>query len=245
MQKYRMTLSYDGTDFGGWQMQPNVATIQEALMRAFEKILKKKISIIGSGRTDAGVHAFGQVAHFSLKEPIKKSLNLRSALNGCLPPSIRVKEISPTAASFHARFSSKKKHYHYYLHTHPVHSPFRQLYSTHLRPPFDIRRLKEATPLFCGTHDFTSFANVDPSSLNPIKTLFDIRIIQELESIRLEFEGSGFLYKMVRNIVGTLLEIGNGKRSYRSISELFAKKDRRYAPAPAPAKGLFLAKVDY
>lgn len=126
-----------------------------------------------------------------------------------------------------------------------MHSPFRQLYSTHLRPPFDIRRLKEAIPLFCGTHDFTSFANVDPSSLNPIKTLFDIRIIQELESIRLEFEGSGFLYKMVRNIVGTLLEIGNGKRSYRSISELFAKKDRRYAPAPAPAKGLFLAKVDY
>ena len=196
MQKYKMILTYDGTDFGGWQIQPNVATIQETVMKALEKIFKKKISIVGSGRTDAGVHAFGQVAHFSIENPIENTLNLRSALNGNLPLSIRIKEVSPIAGSFHARFSAKKKHYHYYLHTHRVHSPFRQLYSIHLRPSFKILRLKEALPLFCGTHDFTSFANVDPKGSNPVKTIFDIRIIQEFESLRLEFEGNGFLYKM-------------------------------------------------
>lgn len=245
MQKYKMILSYDGTDFSGWQMQSNRETVQATVMQAFEKIFKKKIYIVGSGRTDAGVHAHGQVAHFSLEKPIERSLNLRAALNGNLPLSIRIKEILSVPKSFHARFSVKRKHYHYNLHIDPVPSPFTQRYSTHLRPPFDLVLLKQALSLFLGTHDFTTFANVDPGSSNPIKTLFDIRLIEECEKVRLEFEGSGFLYKMVRNLVGTLLEVGAGKRSLTSIPELLAKKDRRVAPAPAPAKGLFLTKVDY
>lgn len=247
MQKYKMILSYDGTDFGGWQVQPNAVTIQETLQQAFQTLLQKEVFVTGSGRTDAGVHALGQVAHFSLEAPLEKTF-LRSALNGNLPHSIRIKEIQPVSDQFHARYSAKEKTYHYNLHVHPIQSPFDRLYSTHVRQPFNLDLLKEAIPLFVGTHDFTSFANEafsGSAAKDPVRTLYDINITQREDQIRLEFTGNGFLYKMVRNLVGILLEIAAEKRSLNSIPKLFAQKDRRLAPAPAPSRGLFLVSVKY
>ena len=183
------------------------------------------------------------MAHFSLDHPLTCE-KLRAALNGNLPYTIRIKEIEPVSSDFHARYHAKKKTYYYHLHLHPVQSPFRRLYSTHVHQPFDLALLEKALPLFIGTRDFTSFANEAKTSTaanNPVKTLYRVQCLEEPDGLRLQFEGSGFLYKMVRNLVGTLLEIAAEKRSFESIPELFAKKDRRLAPPPAPAKGLFLA----
>ncbi len=247
MAKYKMTLSYDGTDFGGWQIQPKRATIQETLQQAFHTLLKKQVFVTGSGRTDAGVHASGQVAHFSIEEALEPNF-LIAALNGNLPHAIRIKSIEKAPETFHARYSAKKKIYHYHLHLDPVSCPFRRRFTHHVRYPFNQALLEEALPLFCGTHDFTAFANeanTGAAANDPVKTLYSIEAISQEGGLRLEFEGSGFLYKMVRNIVGTLLEVAREKISLDAIPELFAKRDRRLTPPPAPAQGLFLMQVDY
>ena len=242
--KYKMTISYDGTKYGGWQVQPNTLTIQALIQNALQTILRLPTSLTAAGRTDAGVHALGQVAHFSSDQ----TLDLHSliySLNGILPRDIRIREIIATADDFHARYSSKNKIYHYHLHLAPVQDPFTYLYATHVRSPLDLKKLKVALPTLIGTHDFTSFASAGCGSKNPVKTLQRLEIVQEPEGIRLEFEGNGFLYKMVRNIVGTLLEVGQNKRPVSDIPTILAQKDRRLAGPTAPPKGLFLMRVEY
>jgi len=239
-----MTISYDGTNYGGWQVQPNTLTIQTLIQDALRIILRTPTPIIASGRTDAGVHALGQVAHFEARE----ELDLRSllySLNGILPRSIRIRDVVAVADGFHARFSSKKKIYHYHLHLSPVQDPFRYLYSTHVRAPLDLNHLEEALPAFQGTHDFSAFASAGCGSKNPIKTLYRLEMALEPEGLRLEFEGDGFLYKMVRNIVGTLLEIAQKRRPLSAIPHLLSQRERKGAGPTAPPKGLFLYKVEY
>jgi tRNA pseudouridine38-40 synthase len=247
-KKYKLTISYDGTQYSGWQVQTEkVLSIQSLIQKALELLLREKISLIGSGRTDAGVHALAQVAHFSTSSSFEDRKLLHS-LNSILPKDIRIEKIESVDSHFHARYSALGKTYHYHLHLGPTLNPFQRLYALHIRYPLDIPLLKQAAKCFLGTHDFSSFANDakrGSAAKNAIRTLYRLDIFQEKDSLRMEFEGTGFLYKMVRNIVGTLLEIARGKMKLEDLPHLFFSKDRRQAPQAAPALGLFLVKVNY
>ena len=241
-----MTIAYDGTHYSGWQVQPNARTIQEVIQEALATILKKPTSLIASGRTDAGVHARGQVAHFCAD--VTDPFRLLRSLNGLLPHDIRITSLEPAADSFHARFSAKRKTYHYHIHLATVHDPIAHPYRYHVRRLFDLDLAKRAASHFVGTHDFTAFANEanrGSAKTAPIKTLYRLDLACEPHGFRLEFEGSGFLYKMVRNIVGTILTVASGKLDPDAIPVLFKGRDRTKTPKAAPAHGLFLINVTY
>ncbi len=247
MLNYKLTIAYDGTNYGGWQIQPNATTVQELLQNALHVILKEKINIIGAGRTDAGVHALEQIANFKFAQKLDLH-RLQGSLNGLLPIDIRVKRIDAVPLDFHSQYSAISKTYHYHLHLDRVLNPFHRLYRLHVLEHIDPVRLKKGAKLFLGTHDFTSFANeahTGTASHDPIRTLTRLDVCEQDGGLRLEFEGDGFLYKMVRNIVGTLLEIAAGKRTCEEIPAIFAAKDRKKAGRAAGPKGLFLVKVDY
>lgn len=245
--KYKLFLAYDGTQYGGWQVQNNSTAIQALLENALATILRAPIAITGAGRTDAGVHALGQVAHFTYEHPLDL-FRTQGSLNGLLPPDIRVLDLQMTSDDFHARYSAKSKIYHYYLHLDRVMSPFLRLYRHHVHFPIDLDQLSTAAQLFMGTHDFSAFANeasTGSAAKNPIRTLMRLDIVPQEGGLRLEFEGDSFLYKMVRNITGTLLDVCRDKLHMEQIPEIFASKDRRLAGGAAPPQGLFLVKVNY
>lgn len=244
MPRYKITLSYDGFPFGGWQVQPNCRSIQGCLQEAFTQLIGSATPVIGSGRTDAGVHAMEQVAHFSTETPLSNTF-LKEA-NKILPPEIRLLSLEPVSENFHARFSTVKKTYHYHITTAPVLSPFESRYRTHLFYDMDLEALQKALPFFIGTHDFSSFANERGAPCSPIKTLYSLNLAsEENQKFRLEFTGNGFLYKMVRNIVGTLIWVARGKISLEALPTLIDARDRRQMPPPAPPQGLFLISVYY
>lgn len=240
MKRYKVIIAYDGTAYGGWQVQPNSLSIQEVIEKVLFTILQTPTHLAASGRTDAGVHALGQVAHFSSTKPLSLS-----SLNSLLPPDIRILSLEEVPLSFHARFSARDKEYHYHVHTDSIISPFIRPYRTYFPHSLDLPLIEEALPLFRGTHNFTTFANCGGSKASPLKTIYRLDLIPQEGGFRLEFEGSGFLYKMVRNIVGTLLEVGTHKRPISSIPLLFALEDRRQGGKSAPPTGLFLVKVNY
>ncbi|MDN3505866.1 MAG: tRNA pseudouridine(38-40) synthase TruA [Simkaniaceae bacterium] len=242
--KYKLNISYDGTHYSGWQVQPNAISIQSLIQQALETALRTPTSLTGSGRTDAGVHALNQTAHFTA--PKTDTRKLAHSLNGLLPPDIRIKQLEPVSDDFHARYSAKSKIYRYHLRT--TQNPFTRLYSYHLPYPIDIPLLKKAAHHFIGEHDFTSFSNEahrGSAAKNPVRNLMRLDVIESSEEIILEFQANGFLYKMVRNITGTLLDIARGKLPLDSLPEIFAAKDRQKAAAAAPAHGLFLVNVLY
>lgn len=247
MHTYKLLIAYDGTAYCGWQIQPNGLSIQEVLQNTIEKITQHPIILIGSGRTDSGVHALGQVAHFKTE----KELNLyrfHGSLNALLPPDIRILEVTKAPLKFHAQFDATGKTYHYHLLTNPIRDPMRRLYSYHVGNRLDIEAIKEAAKLFLGTHDFTSFSNEahkGAAAVDAIRTLNQLDVLIYADSICLQFHANGFLYKMVRNIVGTLLEIGEKKRPFNDVSRILKSTDRREAGRAAPPHGLFLVKVDY
>lgn len=247
MIKYKMTIAYDGAHYGGWQVQRNAISVQALIEHALTVILRLPTPIVGSGRTDAGVHALGQTAHFVTSKPIDVSKVIAS-LNGLLSAEIRILEIIEVPLEFHARYSAISKTYHYHLHLNKIPDPFKNRYAYHVPHPVDINLLKEAASQFIGTHDFTSFANEanrGTAAKDAIRTLRRLNVVEEPGGIRLEFEGDGFLYKMVRNIVGTLLDICAGKIDKSQIPKIFNQKDRRFAGRAAPAHGLFLIAVNY
>lgn len=244
MAKYKLRMSYEGTHYVGWQIQPNGPSIQGTLQKGLALLLKEELSVIGSGRTDAGVHALGQVAHFE-SEKFFDPDSLCKKLNGLLPHDIRIKELKPTSTTFHARFSSLRKHYHYHLWDETTIDPFYRLYRHHLRTKIDRALLSEALSYFVGTHDFATFANVNSQVQSTIRTLYSIQLIPQEGGFRIEFIGEGFLYKMVRNIMGAALSIASGKSSLHELPRLFAVRNRQAIGIPAPACGLFLAAVDY
>lgn len=245
--RYKLTISYDGTRYCGWQVQSNATSIQTLVQQALETALRHPTHLTGAGRTDAGVHALGQTAHFDTPLPLSPK-KLVFSLNALLPPDIRVHALDPVAPAFHARYSATGKIYHYHLHLHPIADPFRAPYQLHLHDSIDIQKLKEGAVHFLGTRDFTSFANEaykGSAARDPIRTLRRLDVIPEAHGVRLEFEGDGFLYKMVRNITGTLIEYGKGKLTPADLATIFNAKDRRRAgPAVAP-HGLFLIQVLY
>ena len=244
---HRLLIAYDGSHYGGWQRQPNAPTIQQLIEEALATITRETLSVTGSGRTDAGVHALGQVAHFTASTPLD-CRRLRASLNGLLPQDIRILEATHASDSFHARYSTKRKCYHYHICLAPVQLPFQRLYSWHCRQHLDIDALKVAAQQCVGTHDFTSFANEATSGSaahDPIRTLYRCDVVTEEMGLRLELEANGFLYKMVRNIVGTLYEVAIHKRTPHAIVPILAARDRTAAGRAAPPQGLFLARVVY
>lgn len=247
MARYKLLIAYEGTNYRGWQMQPNGVSIQSTVEEALKVIFRNEIRVFGAGRTDAGVHALEQAAHFSLKQDADP-YKVRSSLNGLLPLDIRVLSVEKVSESFHAQYSAIGKIYRYRLHLERIRSPFKRGYAWHIPYPIDIGKMKEASKHFLGTHDFTSFANESHRGVaahDPVRALERITFVEEEGGIYLEFEGEGFLYMMVRNIVGTLVEVAKGKISVDEIPGIFKALDRRKAGQAAPPQGLFLVKVQY
>lgn len=247
LRKYLLKIAYDGTSYGGWQIQENAISIQETIESILQKILQQPLSLTGSGRTDAGVHALGQRAHFSTTrtlDPVK----FVYSLNQLLPSNIRILEMTPVPLDFHARYSAVSKIYEYHLHLAPIRNPFLYPFSYHPPYPINLDILRRSLPHFVGTHDFTSFANAAHSgsaAKDPIRTITRLEMREQKEGVSLLFQGDGFLYKMVRNITGTLLDISSGKMDEGEIESIFSAKDRRKAGKTAPPQGLFLVDVHY
>jgi tRNA pseudouridine38-40 synthase len=244
---HKMIIAYDGTAYSGWQIQENAISIQSILEDTIKIIIRREVRVIGSGRTDAGVHALGQVAHFHTSIPLNYFRFLRS-LNGLLPKDIRVKSIEEAPTDFHAQHKAVGKIYHYRFTLDKVQNPFDRLYQLHVHEQIDLNLLKEAADFIIGTHDFTSFANeahMGSASKDPVRTLKRIDLVQEASGWRLEFEADGFLYKMVRNITGILFEVGAGKRKPVDIPLILQAKDRKAAGKAVFPHGLFLIEVQY
>ncbi len=250
MRNIRLILAYDGTDFRGWQRQPGAPTIQGCLEDALRKLTGSATPVCGSGRTDAGVHAEHQVANFHTESSIPCA-NFLKALNDLLPPNVRIKRADEVPADFHARYHVLRKTYRYRIAVAPVCSPLLCRYVCHHPYPLDRARMSVAAQLLEGEHDFTSFAaadeNEDGDEKSCVRRIFRSRILWRPKSSILIYEvtGRGFLRYMVRSIVGTLLEVGGGKRAPEDISDILAARDRTQAGPTAPAQGLCLVYVEY
>jgi tRNA pseudouridine38-40 synthase len=298
MRNIRLVIAYDGTDFQGWQRQPRLPTIQTCLETAVARLTGEPVHVSGSGRTDTGVHALGQVANFKTGSPIPCE-NLVKALNNLLPPTVRVKQAREVSASFHARYDVRAKTYRYRVLQAPVCSPFLWRFVWHYPFPLDVDRMEEAARVFLGEHDFTSFAaagceagekprskgdaggdvqeelriqnsesriprlNVGnaesprprgrdgsadrASGREMVRNIVVSRLVRRPRASMLIYEvtGNGFLHHMVRNMVGTLMEVGRGKLAPRDVARILAARDRTLAGPTAPAQGLCLVKVDY
>jgi len=250
MRNLKLLLAYDGTDFSGWQVQPDSATIQGTLASAIGRITGEKVLPQGSGRTDAGVHALAQVATFATESPIPAE-NLLKALNDILPMSIRVLEASQAPPEFHARKSALAKTYRYRMYRGAICPPFLARYVWHYPYPLDESAMQQAALLVVGEHDFTSFAAVDADRGCEEEQVCNVRRIFESNWERAEDEliydvrGNGFLHHMVRNLVGTFVLAGKGTLQPQAVSGILQAQSRSAAGATAPASGLYLVKVEY
>ncbi|NVM32847.1 tRNA pseudouridine(38-40) synthase TruA [Pediococcus acidilactici] len=247
--RYKITMAYDGTNFAGFQAQPNQRTVEGVLKRAVNKIAKNpkpEIPIFGSGRTDAGVHAFGQVVHFDL--PIEMTANnMLHALNSILPLDTQVKKVENVDEDFHARFTTHGKRYQYRMALGEFVDPFKRNYTGHWKFPISIELIQQAIKDLEGTHDFSSFVASGSTAKNHVRTIYEAKAWKDeaQNEIIFEFYGNGFLYNMVRIMVAVLVEIGSKRRPVDDIPRLLAVKDRNQARGTAPASGLYLKEVDY
>ncbi len=245
--RYQLTIAYDGTCYSGWQIQKNGIAIQPLVQAALATALRHPLDLTGAGRTDAGVHAKGQTAHFDTDVEFSTPKLLLS-LNALLPSDIRVLAIEPRDPSFHARYSAVGKTYHYHLHLERVADPFTAPYRFHLLERIDVARLPSGAKLFLGTRDFTSFANEahrGSAARGAVRTLSRFDVVEQSGGYRLELEANGFLYKMVRNLVGTLLEFAKAHIDVEDVDAIFAAKNRSAAGPAVPPQGLFLMQVHY
>jgi tRNA pseudouridine38-40 synthase len=253
MRNLKLLLAYDGTDFFGWQIQPGAATIQGTLASALGRVTGENVLPQGSGRTDAGVHALGQVATFITESPIPAD-NLVNALNDVLPSAIRVLEAAEAPPEFHARKSARAKTYRYRMHRGAICPPFLARYVWHYPYPLDEAMMQQVANSIVGEHDFTSFAAVDPERgreeevsdvrQNVRKILFS-NWHRQADELIYTVRGSGFLYHMVRNLVGTFLLAGKGALKPSDLARILEARSRSAAGATAPASGLCLVSVEY
>lgn len=251
MHAYKCIVAYDGSRYNGWQKQGNTAnTIQQKLEMVLSRFLDEAIEVHGSGRTDMGVHALGQVFHFHCKTDILASYNNKELLlqiNGYLPGDIKLKDITECDLRFHARLNAKKKTYVYRIDTSLYGNVFERNYVNHINEALDVELMKRAASYLVGTHDFKSFTSNKRMKKSSVRTIFDISIEEDCEKqiIMLTYTGDGFLYNMVRIMTGTLIEVGLGKRAPESIQNTIDAMTRESAGFTAPAQGLFLVRVDY
>jgi tRNA pseudouridine38-40 synthase len=250
MRNLKIVLAYDGSEFSGWQVQPDAATIQGTLASAIGRVTGEKVLPQGSGRTDAGVHALAQVATFATGSPIPVQ-NLVKALNDMLPPSIRVLDATEAPLEFHARKSAHAKTYRYRMHRGAICPPFLARYVWHYPYPLDEDAMRQAAGFVLGEHDFTSFAAVDSERSREDGTISNVRWIfastweRAGEEMIYTVRGSGFLHHMVRNLVGTFLLVGKDTLKPEDVTGILVARDRSAAGATAPACGLYLVSVDY
>ncbi len=244
MATIKLTIEYDGTAYAGWQRQPNRPTVQAAVEAAIQRITQTHIPMTGAGRTDAGAHALGQVVSFRSDKAMSAEEWVR-ALNGLLPPDISARSAEHMADDFHARYSARGKLYEYRILNQAERPALARNRAWHIRKPLDMAAMHEAASFLVGRHDFSSFQGSPTDNENPICELRRLEIKQEQALIRIEAQADRFLKQMVRAIVGTLVEVGQGKRSPKSVKEILEARDRRAAGMTAPAHGLYLVKVDY
>lgn len=247
---YKLLIQYDGTDFHGWQVQENDRTIQGELERVIGMLEDAKVAVIGSGRTDAGVHAEGQIANVFIKREFTPQ-KLGAAINGNLWRDIRILKAEKAPEDFHARFSAKKKTYVYRIINAPVMSPFWRRFAHHENRPLDIGRMNQAARLLLGEHDWTAFASAQSDGESRLRTVFDCVIESQWDArasanlLELRITANGFLRYMVRSLVGTLIEVGRGEKDSDTIQTAIVTGDRSLAGKTAPANGLTLLKVEY
>jgi tRNA pseudouridine38-40 synthase len=257
MRTFKLILAYDGTDYVGWQRQAAGVSIQSLLEDALRELDGRDVAVAGAGRTDAGVHALAQVASCALERTIAAGTLVR-ALNHKLPPDVRVRHAMEMPAGFHARFDARGKIYRYRLWNHSVFSPFQHRFAWHLPGALDLDAMREAARLVEGTHDFAAFQGQKSDAQTTVRTVNRFRILDRggpgrsgpdegASACRIDCEisGNGFLRHMVRTLVGTLVEIGRGRREPDWMSHVIASRDRRLGGQTAPARGLFLVSVAY
>ncbi|MCX6567818.1 MAG: tRNA pseudouridine(38-40) synthase TruA [Candidatus Aminicenantes bacterium] len=242
MKNYRIVLAYDGTDFRGWQRQPDSRTVQGVVEEAVRKVTQKRTVVHGAGRTDAGVHALGQVASFRGAFRLADA-DLFRALNAVLPKDVRIFSLEEAPQEFHARKSARSKLYRYRIVHAPQPSPLDRRYVLHWPYPLDLRAMRQAARSFVRTDDFTAFSSNRDRS--PVRAVARSEIRKSGPEIVYTIEAGGFLRYMVRTIVGTLLEVGRGRIPPGRVEEIFRRKDRSLAGPTAAAKGLTLVRVDY
>lgn len=246
--RYKMTMAYDGHLFHGFQMQPNQRTVQGTIEQALAKMTKgKRVIVEGSGRTDSGVHAVGQVIHFDYPGNPIPANKMILALNSMMPMDIIFNECEIVDENFHARYSIKGKWYRYRVSLDHFVNPFKRFYTGHYPYPVDIEKMQMAAKDLLGTHDFTSFAASGGQIINKVRTMYYVNVQKDEKEneIVFDFICSGFLYNMVRILVATLLEIGNGKRPVNDFPRIIKAKDRQEVRETAQASGLYLYHVFY
>lgn len=245
MQNYKLTIQYDGTRYNGWQRQGNTDnTIQGKLNEIIGRYLDEEVDIAGSGRTDAGVHAYMQVANFKTSKCFDKDKFL-TKVNAFLPQDIRITAVESVDERFHARLSAVSKTYEYVIDNAPVADVFARKYSCRIEEMLNIDAMREAAALLIGTHDYVSFCGNKKFKKSSVRTVTDIVITESDGKIRIAFSGDGFLQNMVRIMAGTLIEVGLGKRDASSMTAILEAKSREAAGMMAPPEGLFLKEVRY
>jgi tRNA pseudouridine38-40 synthase len=242
--RYRIDIAYDGTAYGGWQIQPNCCTVQQKIQEALYTLTGQESIVHGSGRTDRGVHASGQVAHFDLSDP--RIQNLRRALNALLPADIRILKLVKTCDDFHARLSARGKEYRYFIWNGEILPPFIRHFRTHVPPELKVEDMRTAASMLEGVHNFKSFAaNPDRPVQSFVRQIDRIEIKKRGNEVVIAVEGNGFLYKMVRSIAGHLIRVGQGKLNPDSTERILARMQRTAEVETAPSQGLFLWRVLY
>ena len=247
MRRIRLTLEYDGGGFQGWQLQPSERTVQGVLEAALHEVAKAEVRVIAAGRTDAGVHARGQVAHVDVPSELGP-LELRRALNAVLPADLAVLELRDAAPDFHARHDARSKTYRYRILNRAVPSPERRAFSWHIRSRLDLDPLRKAAEILCGDHDFAAFRGAHggaPEGESTERSLDRLEVERQGDEVRIEAEGRSFLRYMVRNIAGTLVDVGLGRSSPEDVAAILASRDRARAAPTAPPQGLCLVRVSY
>jgi len=245
MRRLKINISYDGTNYGGWQIQPNRISVQEKIERTLATLTTETIRIHGSGRTDAGVHAKKQVAHFDIEKPFPNP-NLKNALNSILPEDIRINNVISVKNDFHARFDVKEKEYHYFILNSDTISPFDVKYKSQIKKTLNFTAMQKAATYLVGKHDFASFtANAGRELETTVRNVTELKVINSGKNITIVAKSEGFLYKMVRSIAGHLIRVGLNEIAPEATKAILETATRTNAVKTAPAKGLFLWNVKY
>ncbi|MCL2407103.1 MAG: tRNA pseudouridine(38-40) synthase TruA [Defluviitaleaceae bacterium] len=245
IRNIKMTMQYDGTGYNGWQIQGNTSnTIQGRLTELLSAVCGDSIELIGSGRTDKGVHAFNQIANFKTKSDISVEL-LKESLNQKLRNDISIKSIAEAAPRFHARYNAIGKKYLYRVWNQPYVNVFERKYSCHVNERLNIDAMRTAAVLFVGAHDFLGFSSLGKSNKSTVRIIYGIDVLEKNGIVEIMCHGNSFLYNMVRIIAGTLIEIGLGQMDIKAVKEVLQHKERAKAGFTAPPHGLFLSEVFY
>lgn len=244
MKRIKLTVAYDGTNYCGWQIQPNDVTVEGVINEKLSELLDEDIAVIGASRTDSGVHALGNVAVFDTGTRIPGE-KIALALNQRLPEDIRIQSSEEVTEDFHPRYADSEKTYEYKILNKKIPDPTKRYYTHFLYMPLNIEKMREAAIYIVGEHDFASFCSAGSQVKTTVRTVYELNVDKQEDVITIRIRGNGFLYNMVRIIAGTLIQVGLGVYPPEYVKEIIEKKDRSVAGPTAPAKGLMLVKIDY